>query len=157
MGAERRITGPLDKALIRSLIPHAGSMCLLDAVTAWDADSILCETVSHRDPANPLRRQGRLAALHACEYGAQAAAIHGALCARAAGQTPPPAYLAALRDVRWCRADLAEIAAPLLVTARRLLGENSPCVYAIQVQAAGQLLVEARITIASQPAPGQHP
>ena len=42
------------------LIPHSGLMCLLDSVTQWDDGSIICITNTHRDPANPLRRDGRL-------------------------------------------------------------------------------------------------
>lgn len=141
----------IDKAEIRSLVPHAGAMCLLDTVTAWDEQAIACLTETHRDPANPLRRQGRLSVVHAVEYGAQAAAIHGALCARNAGQTAPPGYLAALRDVRWFAGELDTVAAPLEVAARLLLGEAGHCIYAIQVGGAGRLLAEARITIVPQP------
>ena len=72
----------IDKNQIQALIPHAGAMCLLEAVTAWDEQSIACVTQTHRDPANPLRRQGRLPAVMAFEYGGQAAAIHGGLRAR---------------------------------------------------------------------------
>ena len=76
---------PINKAEIRTLIPHSGLMCLLDEVTQWDDRSITCVTNTHRDPANPLRRDGRLSALHAFEYGAQAAAVHGGLRARSVG------------------------------------------------------------------------
>lgn len=144
----------VDKRQIQTLIPHAGAMCLLERVTAWDEDSIVCVTQTHRDPANPLRRQGRLAMLHACEYGAQAAAIHGGLRARAAGQSAPAGYLAALRDVRWFAEDLAVVDAPLEVAARLVRGDAAYCVYAIQVSAASQPLAEARITIAPQPENG---
>ena len=69
----------IHKAEIRTLIPHSGLMCLLDDVMQWDDRSIVCITNTHRDPANPLRREGCLAAVHAFEYGAQAAAVHGGL------------------------------------------------------------------------------
>jgi len=144
----------IDKAEIQSLIPHAGAMCLLEAVTAWDEQSIACLTETHRDSANPLRRQGRLSVLHAVEYGAQAAAIHGALCARNAGQAVPPGYLAALRDVRWFVTELDSVAVPLEVAARLLLGDVDYWIYAIQVSATGRLLAEARITIVQQPKHG---
>ena len=142
----------IDKNQIQALIPHAGAMCLLEAVTAWDEQSIACVTQTHRDPANPLRRQGRLPAVMAFEYGGQAAAIHGGLRARAAGQTAPPGYLAALRDARWFVADLDGIAEPLEVDAQLLLGDQAHCLYAIQVSAAGRLLAEARIAIVPQAA-----
>jgi len=88
----------INKAEIRTLIPHSGLMCLLDEVTQWDDQSIVCITNTHRDPVNPLRRKGRLSAVHAFEYGAQAAAVHGGLRARSVHTTAAPGYLAALRD-----------------------------------------------------------
>ena len=91
---------PVNKAEIRTLIPHSGLMCLLDEITQWDDESITCVTNTHRDSANPLRRDGRLSVVHAFEYGAQAAAVHGGLRARSVGATAPPGYLAALRDAR---------------------------------------------------------
>lgn len=141
----------IDKARIRELIPHTGTMCLLDAVMAWDDDYIQCVTDTHRDPANPLRRQGRLSAVAAFEYGAQAAAIHGGLRAGAAGEIAPPGYLAALREARWFAAELDESAAPLEVTAHRLLGEAAHCIYRVQISTARRLLAEARVTIVPQP------
>ena len=141
----------IDKAEIRKLIPHAGTMCLLETVTAWDEQGIVCLTETHRDPANPLRRQGRLSVIHAVEYGGQAAAVHGALRARKAGDTAPPGYLAALREVRWFAGELDAVAAPLEVVARLVLGEGGHCIYAIQASAAGRLLAQARLTIAPKP------
>ena len=115
----------IDKAEIRSLIPHAGAMCLLDAVTAWDEQSITCLSDTHRDPANPLRRQGRLSVLHAIEYGAQAAAIHGALCARAAGQTASPSWSVDPAAPLRCAASL--LAATWTQLARRAAFRRATC------------------------------
>ncbi len=129
-------------------------MCLLDAVIAWDDQSIACVTQTHRDPANPLRRQGRLPAVMAFEYGGQAAALHGGLRAHAAGRTAAPGYLAALRDARWFVADLDGIADPLEVATHLLLGDQAQCIYAVRVSAAGRLLAEARLTIVPQPTAG---
>ncbi|MBK8182709.1 MAG: hypothetical protein IPK63_07280 [Candidatus Competibacteraceae bacterium] len=146
----------IDKAAIRRLIPHAGAMCLLDEVAAWDEQGIRCLTVTHRDPANPLRRAGRLSVVHAVEYGGQAAAVHGALCARRAGQAAPPGYLAAVRDLRWSAAEL-DVAAPLEVAAQLLLGDAAHCIYDIQIAAADGVIATARITILPQPSPGSEP
>ncbi|PYK43074.1 MAG: 3-hydroxylacyl-ACP dehydratase, partial [Verrucomicrobia bacterium] len=46
------MNAPIEKAEIRTLIPHAGSMCLLDSVLDWDDESIVCITNTHRDPTN---------------------------------------------------------------------------------------------------------
>src|SRR6266513_2601096 len=111
---------PINKAEIRTLIPHSDLMCLLDEVVQWDDRSIACVSNTHCDPANPLRRQGRLSAVHAFEYGAQAAADHGGLRARAAGTIAPPGYLAALRDGRFHVTSLDSIGLPLQILAARL-------------------------------------
>jgi predicted hotdog family 3-hydroxylacyl-ACP dehydratase len=137
----------IEKAEIRTLIPHAGLMCLLDRVLRWDDESIVCVSETHRDPANPLRRHGRLSALHAVEYGAQAAAVHGGLRARSAGVTLPASYLAALRDVHLHATHLDDVASPLQVRARRLFGNTSDTIYECDVSAGDIPLAEGRIII----------
>jgi|SRR5438552_15791567 len=138
---------PIAKAEIRTLIPHAGLMCLLDNVLKWDDESIVCTSETHRDPANPLRRDGRLSALHAFEYGAQAAAVHGGLRARLADVAAPPCYLAALRGAHLQVIRLDDIAWPLEVRAHRLFGEAGNTIYECHVLANDALLAEGRITI----------
>src|SRR4030095_6934785 len=137
----------INKAEIRTLVPHSGTMCLLDSVTEWDDRSIVCASNTHRDPANPLRRGGRLSAVHAFEYAAQAAAVHGGLRARSVGVTAPPGYLAALRDARLCVMHLDDLASPLQIRAHRLFGEAANTVYECQVSAGDVLLGEGRSTI----------
>jgi predicted hotdog family 3-hydroxylacyl-ACP dehydratase len=137
----------IHKAEIRTLIPHSGLMCLLDSVTQWDDRSIVCMTNTHRDPTNPLRRAGRLSALHAFEYGAQAAAVHGGLRARLAGATAPPGYLAALRNARLHATRLDDIDLALEIFASRLFGDSANTVYECRVSAGDVLIAEGRITI----------
>ena len=85
-----------DRARIEQLVPHAGAMCLLDAVTQWDAAQITCS--SHEPGAShPLARDGVVPAIAAAEYAAQATAVHGALL-DGAGQ-PRAGMLAKLMDV----------------------------------------------------------
>src|SRR5207245_1442233 len=137
----------INKAEIRTLIPHSGLMCLLDEVTQWDDRSIVCVSNTHRDPANPLRRQGRLSAVHAFEYSAQAAAVHGGLRARAAGTNAPPGYLAALRDGRLHVTRLDYIHLPLRICATHLFGDGANTVYEFVLSAAMVLVAEGRVTI----------
>jgi predicted hotdog family 3-hydroxylacyl-ACP dehydratase len=122
-------------------------MCLLDGVIEWDDQSIVCVSETHYDPANPLRRKGRLSALHLFEYGAQAAAVHGGLRARAAGETAPPGYLAALRDAELRVERIDEIALPLRVEAKRLFGEAVNTVYECKISVEEKLLASSRVTI----------
>lgn len=138
---------PIYQAEIRTLIPHSGLMCLLDEVTHWNERSIVCISNTHRDPTNPLRRQGRLSGVHAFEYGAQAAAIHGGLRARAAGTIAPPGYLAALRDGRLHVTRLDYIHLPLQICAKHLFGDAANTVYEFIVTAATVPVAEGRVTI----------
>src|SRR5213083_1124199 len=121
-------------------------MCLLDSVIEWDDQSIICISNTHREPANPLRREGQLSAVHAFEYGAQAAAVHGGLRARAAGMTAPPGYLAALRDAHLHVARLDDAASPLQVRAQRLFGDAGNTIYQCAVSASGISVAEERVT-----------
>ena len=122
-------------------------MCLLDEVTQWNDRSITCVTNTHSDSANPLRRDGRLSAVHAFEYGAQAAAVHGGLRARSVGATAAPGYLAALRDARLHVQRLDDITLPLQVSANRLFGDDANTIYECRVLAGDVLLASARVTI----------
>ncbi|MCK0512560.1 hotdog family protein [Aromatoleum buckelii] len=137
---------PLDRAAIAARIPHHGSMCLLDRVDAWDAESIRCRATSHRDRANPLRDTRGLPATAAIEYAAQAMAVHGALLAPADG-TPRAGYLASVRSVELAVAQLDTIAGELEVRAERLTGNDSQVLYGFTVCAAGTTLVSGRAAV----------
>jgi predicted hotdog family 3-hydroxylacyl-ACP dehydratase len=91
--------GMIDRPGILGLIPHQGAMCLWDEVLAWDARTIHVRAYNHRDPAHPLRNREGLRAIHLCEYGAQAMAVHGGLRARESGGVAKPGLLVALRGV----------------------------------------------------------
>jgi predicted hotdog family 3-hydroxylacyl-ACP dehydratase len=137
----------IDKSEIRTLIPHSGTMCLLDGVVRWDDESIVCIAHTHRHVNNPLRRDGQLSAVHALEYGAQAAAIHGGLRARAAGTTAPPCYLAALRGTHLHVARLDDVASPLEVHAQRMFGDAGNTIYQCSISTGGNPVADGRITI----------
>ncbi|MGH8656788.1 MAG: 3-hydroxylacyl-ACP dehydratase [Gammaproteobacteria bacterium] len=141
----------IDKQRLRALLPHGGSMCLLDGVKRWDAESILCVSKTHRDPNNPLRSRGRLAAVHGLEYGAQAAAVHGGLLRRAAGAPPTRGYLAAFKDARLLVARLDTIGSPLEISAARLTADVGDQIYTIRVSALGRLLVSGRVLVIVAP------
>jgi predicted LPLAT superfamily acyltransferase len=143
--AQQRST--INQTEIRALIPHSGSMCLLESVIEWDDRSIVCTSNTHRDPLNPLQRNGQLSAVHALEYGAQAAAVHGGLRARAAGATAAPGYVAAFRDARLHVNRLDDIESPLEVRATRLFGDQANTIYEGRVSAGDRVLVEGRVTI----------
>lgn len=111
----------IDRGRIAAMIPHAGTMCLLDAVVRWDATSIRCLTRCHRRADNPLRRpDGALGAVCGVEIAAQAMALHGRLIADRV-DPPVPGYLASVRDVRLRVACLDQVADELVVDAELLM------------------------------------
>ena len=137
---------PLPDA-IAALIPHAGAMCLNERVLAWDAGHIALATATHRDPANPLRRDGALHALHLCEYGAQAMAIHGGLCAQAAGSRAAPGLLVSLRDVQLHALRIDTLEGELRIEAERLLESAGSWQYAFRAWHGERLLAEGRAAV----------
>lgn len=140
----------LDKDWIAQRIPHAGSMCLLDEVLEWSADRILCRSGTHRGGDNPLRAHGRLGAVCAVEYAAQAMAVHGAL-AGAADAKARPGYLASVRGLVLRVSRIDDIDEDLLVAAARLAGDASGVTYEFNVLPRGAepaaALVSGRATI----------
>ncbi len=118
-----------DEILAR--VPHAGRMCLIDEVTAWDEGNIVCLASNHRRAEHPLRRFGRLSALHLIEYAAQATAIHGSLIAR--DQRAPPGMLAAARDFHTALATLDDLGTPLHIHARPQLLRADGTIYAFEI------------------------
>lgn len=137
----------LARSQLAALIPHAGSMCLLEAVDEWTAEWIRCSARSHTDSANPLRRHGRLAALHLVEYAAQAMAVHGALLAQGG---PQSGMIGALREVRCHVARIDDLVQPLEVSATRRLARNDGLIYDFVVrlrESPTRTLCEGRISV----------
>lgn len=136
----------VDRRRIEELLPHGPGMVLLDRVLSCDRESIHCAADSHRDPDNPLRRHGRLPAMAAIEYAAQAAALHGALSGqRAAGAG---AVLGGVKGVKVTLQGLDEIGETLAVRATLLLAQNNGAVYSFEVGPhSGAAVVEGRFTV----------
>ena len=137
---------------ILALIPHQGTMCLWDEVSEWDDGRIHLRTASHAREENPLRDAGQLRAVHLCEYGAQAMAVHGGLIARAAGGTAPPGMLVALRNVQLHVARIDGLDGALECEATLLAAGEASQQYAFLVRHAGDALAEGRATVMLAPA-----
>jgi predicted hotdog family 3-hydroxylacyl-ACP dehydratase len=136
-----------DRDTILSLVPHQGNMCLWDAVLAWDARSIQVRSSNHRDATHPLRAAGQLRAVHLCEYGAQAMAVHGGLLARAAGGRAKPGLLVALRAVELHVARIDDLPGDLTCTADILMDNDSSWQYEFRITHDGQLLAQGRAAV----------
>ena len=141
----------LTHEMICNMIPHAGQMCLIDAVESWDDESIICISHSHKLEENPLRANGQLSAIHAIEFGAQSMAIHGALLARSSHKPMPPGYLAAARDVKFgsiLRLDTLE--SPLRIQSTKMLSSGGNLMYSFEIHADDEPVMSARLTVAAQ-------
>lgn len=140
----------MSAADIARRVPHHGRMAWLDGLLEWSGDHIVCRASNHRDPDHPLRTSSGLLASCAIEYAAQAMALHGALCAEAAGQAsgPVPGFLASARGVQLSTWRLDEADGPLRIEARRQAGDTRQLLYQFVVaDAAGGLLAEGRATV----------
>ena len=145
----------LVQAQIAELIPHSGTMCLLQALDAWDPRHIVCRADNHRDPQHPLRTRSGLLSPNAIEYAAQAMALHGALIGRAAGTPATPGYLASARSVQLhvlrlddlARADDANAADELRITATRQAGDARQILYVFSISHAGRPVADGRAAV----------
>ena len=130
------------------LIPHAGTMCLLDAVLAWDPRTIHAISAGHARHDHPLRGSLGLHAVHLAEYGAQAMAVHGALLARAGGAVSVrPGRLVSLRDVQLCVEYIDRLDGRLDVHAECLYADDAGAQYLFRIEHRGTLLASGRAAV----------
>jgi predicted hotdog family 3-hydroxylacyl-ACP dehydratase len=137
----------IGKAALCQLIPHHGTMCLLNTVEWWDEASILCTTASHRDATNPLRRDNRLEAICGLEYAAQAMAVHVGLLDQGKERRLTVGYLGAVKNLMLQATRLDDVKGDLTVQATRLVGEVNGFIYAFRVSAEQQELLDGRASI----------
>ena len=135
---------------ILTLIPHGGTMCLLDEVLAWDEASVRCLSHRFRDQKNPMRRaDGKLGTACGIEIAAQAMAVHGRLTAQGMQEadTPVSGYLVSLRDVRLATICLDTATGPIIVDATRLAGDAHGASYSFTVTDQQTVLLSGRATV----------
>jgi predicted hotdog family 3-hydroxylacyl-ACP dehydratase len=141
----------IDRQWIENHIPHQGTMCLLDEVLSWNPIRVQCRSSTHRNPTNPLRANGQLAAVCGIEYAAQAMAVHGALIASritAIAQTASVAgYLASVRNVSLFVSRLDDIETALVATAELVNGDDRTVLYDFSVSGNERVLIAGRATI----------
>lgn len=126
-------------------LPHRGSMCLLDAVVAWDRKRIHCTASSHHLPTHPLRNASGLPAMSGVEYAAQAMALHASLLFN---DIPSPSgYLAGLRNLAFAVDWLHDIKADLDVFATLRGGDGHGAIYDFRLEADLSLLLSGRATV----------
>ena len=117
----------LTRRQLAPLVPHGEGMLMIDSVTAFDDQSIRCESRCHQAENNPLRRDGRLSAHHAIEFAAQAAAVHGGLIDKS--RRAPLRALAAVRKACFARSWLDDLESSLEIEASVVLVDQQAAVY----------------------------
>lgn len=135
-----------DRAAIAKVIPHAGSMCLLDSVMACSEQQIRCVSSSHRDAANPMRSDNELSVLCGIEYAAQAMAVHGVLGGQIDSR-PRAGYLASLRDVKCNTMRLDNLQDDLIIDAEKVLGDEARVIYQFSIHAGQIEIISGRATV----------
>lgn len=139
----------IDNQTLRTLLPHAGSMCLLRSVVDWNDERITCVATSHCAEDNPLRLDASLPVEAGIEYAAQAMAIHGALCGDGGEKgVPRLGYLAVLSRVRWAVQRLDDRAGELLVQAQKLVATADGSHYQFELRHGDELLLSGQAVIA---------
>ena len=157
---------PVTIEKIRKLIPHSGSMCLLERVIECNDEKIVCETRTHLAPDNPLRHKGRVSSVCGIEYAAQAMALHGAI--RRAGpatngaDAPNPGsgsghsqdagggrhgFLASVRDAHIERRYLDDVHNMLTVSAALEFDDASRVIYTFSLKANNVELLSGRAAV----------
>ena len=151
----------LNRDQIEQRIPHAGRMCLIDRLEAWDNATIHCSTLSHLDRDHPLRSESGLLAPCAIEYAAQAMALHGGLLQEAehargtrqghgdgTEEGPSAGFIASVRNVRFFAPRLDQVAGALQVRAERLSGDRQQVLYAFDLHSeAGAPIATGRAVV----------
>ncbi|MCA9694788.1 MAG: hypothetical protein KC636_34735 [Myxococcales bacterium] len=80
---------------VESLIPHGPPMRRIDAITAWDGETLVCSLEVRDD--DPFADDGAVPASACLEYIAQACAVHASL--RREGGAQQPGYLMGCRQL----------------------------------------------------------
>lgn len=130
---------------IAPLVPHAGAMLLIETVERWDRQGIVCASDNHRSADHPLRHADRLSSMHAIEYAAQAAAVHGGLLG--AGACAPLRVLGAIRDARFARDRLDDLPDRLRIEAICQLYDARAAIYQARLSHRDVEVAAVRLTL----------
>lgn len=133
---------------LRHLIPHAGSMCLIDEILSWDATRLACRTRSHRAMDNPLRRAGMLHGIHAVEYAGQASALHsGLLTPTDRDERIRGGLLVGVKDAEWRIERLDTLPETLEIEVERLFADARNAIYRYCLSSGDRPVASGRLTV----------
>lgn len=134
-----------------NLIPHSGSMSLIDELLDWDSNHLICQTQSHKSPDNPLRGVGSLHSVHAVEYAGQACALHAGLITKASGRAPKPGILVGIKDAEFHVERLDDLAEALTISVQRVFGDADNAIYVYRLETESRRIASGRLSVMSRP------
>ena len=138
---------PLTREELAGLLPHGGTMRLIDCVESWDESTIRCRTGTHHDPENPLRQCGQLDAVAGLEYAAQAMGLHVGLYDPVGGRTGVIGYVGGVRDMQFSIERLDDCPATLVIDATRLFMNDQSFLYQFTVSSGDRTIMTGRASL----------
>ena len=134
---------------IEQVIPHRGTMLLVDRLVDWSEDSVRVEL---RVPADgPFHAGDGVPAWVGVEYMAQAVACWAGCQARSRGLPPPIGFLLGTRRYE-CSVPVFATGTVLQVEARReLMGDNGLGVFACRILAGDEEIATANVSVFEPP------
>lgn len=134
---------------IEHVIPHRGTMLLVDRLVHWDDETVAVELTVPAE--SPFHVDGGVPGYVGVEYMAQAVACWAGCHARTRGEPPPLGFLLGTRRYE-CAVPLFRSGQVLRVEARReILGENGLGVFACRILAADRELATANVSVFEPP------
>lgn len=140
----------LNQKNIEALIPHSGTMSLLNKILKWNEDHIICLANSHRGIQNPLRNEDILSSVCGVEYAAQAMAAHAALSMPNPKGEPRSGFLVSINNLQLSVSRLDDIETDLMIDAEMLMRDKEFMIYQFCVYSENRDLLSGRATISIQ-------
>lgn len=136
---------------IEELVPHRGPMSLLRAVQRFDPSAVVCEAIIGHD--SPFLRGGRVHAVVALEYMAQAAAVWTGLTLRAESKAQRSGFLVSVPSMKLGVGHF-EVGDELSVRASQLYRGTDSAVFECSVELRGEVVASATLTALARGEPG---
>ena len=150
----------MNKLDICKLLPHAGTMCLIDRVLLWDNEHLVAEAESHLQAENPLRNSDSISSIIGVEYAAQTMAVHAALVSTKAKRKENnqaddfkqhKGYLATMRNIK-VTADTLDTpgstnVSPLIISVTLLMKDTQGYTYEFNITTHNDELLSGKLTI----------
>ena len=129
---------------VAELLPHSPPMILLDEVVEADGRRAVCRVRVRGD--SPFAEGGKVPAVVAIEYMAQAVSAYAGLQARARGAPPRIGYLLGTRELT-LEVDAFDVGDELVVEAVYVWGDETLGAFDCTVRRAGQTVAAATLNV----------